>query len=40
MKMHAKYEMVTCLHFSIFKGSSENIYMNYQNCPLSEKYMR
>ena len=35
--MHAKYEMVTSLHFSIFKGSSEFIYMDYQNCPLSKK---
>jgi len=37
IKMHAKYEMVTRLHFRIFKGSSEFIYMNYQNCPLSKK---
>ena len=36
IKMHAKYEMVTRLHFNIFKGSSENIYMNYQNCQLSK----
>ena len=34
--MNAIYEMVTRLHFSIFKGSSEYIYMNYQNCPLSK----
>jgi len=35
--MHAKYEMVTRLHFSIFKGSSESIYMNDQNCQLIKK---
>ena len=33
------HEMVTSLHFSIFKGSSEFIYMNYQNCPFSKKYI-
>jgi len=29
--MNAKYEIVTCLNFSIFKGYYEYMYMNYQN---------